>query len=96
MKIVDKYRKAVKGLELRATANGEKFGKCLQGEHSDALALSLSLYIKFVNTFQKHAEYINTGYCSVFSNMLTVDHRNIVNGDTYLLNLLNTDTPRLQ
>jgi hypothetical protein len=54
MKIGDKYRKAVKGLELCATANGEKFGKCLQREYSGALALSLSLYIKFVNTFQKH------------------------------------------
>jgi len=64
MKIVDKYRKAVKGLELRATVNGEKIGKCLQREHWGALALSLSLYIKFVNTFQKCTEY-NTCYCSV-------------------------------
>jgi len=60
-RIGDKYHKAVKGLELGATANGEKLRKCLQG----ALALSLSLYIKFVNTFQKHTEYINTCYCSV-------------------------------
>ena len=57
----DKHRKAVKGLESGATANGEKLRKCLQG----ALALTLSLYIKFINTFQKHTEYINTSYCSV-------------------------------
>lgn len=64
MKIGDKYRKAVKGLQLRATANGEKFGKYLKREHLGALALSLSLYIKFINNFQKHTEYINTCYCS--------------------------------
>jgi hypothetical protein len=91
--LINKHVSFTKWKSVTSTAKLQLTGNVCR-VNTRAHQLSHCPYILNLSTLFRNTPSSSTHATALYlCNMLTMDHRNIVNGDIYVLNLLNTDTP---